>query len=85
MKIEVYSLNKEHRFAGVRSYHSVLAPQSRAYNARHHTECELSVLLSGEGVYTVGERAYPLRAGGVFLFGSTFSLSPISCGKIRMR
>ena len=70
MKSKEYSLNKDHLSAAVRCYHSTLAPQRRAYNAHHHTECELSVFLAGEGVYTVGRRAYPFRAGDVFLFGS---------------
>lgn len=70
MKIKEYSLSDHAGAAGVRCYHSVLPPQHRAYTAHHHTECELSVFLAGEGMYTVGERTYPFRAGDVFLFGS---------------
>ena len=69
MKIKEYSLRKNQR-GGIRTYHAVLSPQTRAYNAHHHTECELSVFLAGSGSYTVGKRVYPFRAGDVFLFAS---------------
>ena len=70
MKIKEYALNKDRTSGGIRSYHSVLSPQKRAYNAHHHTECELSVFLSGSGTYTVGARTYGFAAGDVFLFAS---------------
>ena len=70
MRIGEYSLTKEGTHGGIRSYHSVLTPQARPYNAHHHTECEISVFLSGAGRYTVKDVAYDFSAGDVFLFGS---------------
>ena len=54
----------------IRSYHSLLPKGSRAYREHHHTECELSLFLSGRGIYTVHGRSYEFEAGSVFLFGS---------------
>ncbi len=54
----------------IKSYRSMLEPQKREYREHHHTECELSVFLSGRGVYSVQGREYEFRAGDVFLFGS---------------
>ena len=54
----------------IHSYHSVLEPQRREYREHHHTECELSVFLEGEGVYMVHGKEYHFAAGDVFLFGS---------------
>ena len=70
MKIKEYSLSKDCVSGGICSYHSVLSPRKRKYNAHHHTECELSVFLSGEGIYTVGKNEYKFRKGDVFLFAS---------------
>ena len=70
MKIKEYSLHTDSVSGGIRSYHSVLSPQVRPYSAHHHTECEGSVFLAGEGIYTVGKRAYRFCAGDVFLFAS---------------
>ena len=33
------------------------------------SECEISTIISGSGVYTVNKREYPFSAGDVFLFG----------------
>lgn len=54
----------------IRSYHSLLPKGSRAYREHHHTECELSLFLSGRGIYTVHGKSYEFQAGSVFLFGS---------------
>ena len=70
MKLQEFSLNHDSKSGGIRSYHSILPPQRRPYNAHHHTQCELSVFLSGEGIYTVGTNEYRFRAGDVFLFAS---------------
>ena len=70
MRIHEYSLKETREGSGVRSYHSLVSPQRRPYNAHHHTECELSVFLDGEGIYTVGEREYRFHPGDVFLFAS---------------
>ena len=70
MKTKELFLNKDSVFGGIRSYHSVLLPQKRPYNAHHHTECELSVFLEGTGIYTVGKNRYEFHEGDVFLFAS---------------
>ena len=70
MKTKVFSLNHDSISGGIQSYHSVLSPQKRSYSAHHHTQCELSVFLEGEGIYTVGKNEYGFRAGDVFLFAS---------------
>ena len=70
MKIKEYSLSKDCVSGGICSYHSVLSPRKRKYNAHHHTECELSVFISGSGIYTVHEKEYEFSPGDIFLFGS---------------
>jgi len=70
MKTKEFSLNQNSISGGIRSYHSLLSPQKRPYSAHHHTQCELSVFLSGEGIYTVGKTDYRFHAGDVFLFAS---------------
>ena len=54
----------------IRSYHSLLPTGTRPYREHHHTECELSLFLSGRGIYAVNGRHYTFEAGSVFLFGS---------------
>ena len=54
----------------IKAYHSYLPPQSRPYQAHHHTECELSFFLRGCGVYRLQNKQYEFHAGDVFLFGS---------------
>ena len=60
------------RFGGtvLRTYHSMLPPSKREYREHHHTECELSLLLSGSGVYAVHGKEIPFHSGDAFLFGS---------------
>lgn len=70
MKVKEFSLHQSSVSGGIRSYHSLLSPQKRPYSAHHHTQCELSVFLSGEGIYTVGKTEYSFHAGDVFLFAS---------------
>lgn len=70
MRIKEYTILNNKKSCGLRSYHSVLPPQKRQYNAHHHTECELSLFISGKGTYSVGERKYDFCAGDIFLFGS---------------
>ena len=54
----------------IHSYHSVQPPQHRPYIEHHHTECELSLLIKGSGIYSVSGREYSFSEGDVFLFGS---------------
>ncbi len=70
MRTQEYTLLENYKFGGIRSYHSLLLPQLRPYNIHHHTECEISVFLSGAGTYTVCGKNYSFSAGDVFVFGS---------------
>ena len=54
----------------IKAYHSVLSPQKRPHLDHHHTECELSVFLTGAGTYTVNGKTYDFKKGDAFLFGS---------------
>ncbi len=51
-------------------FHSVVTPQKRIYRAHHHTECEISLFISGNGIYKTEQKEYTFNKGDVFLFGS---------------
>ncbi|MBQ2968639.1 MAG: AraC family transcriptional regulator [Clostridia bacterium] len=51
-------------------YHTALPKGKRDFREHHHTECEISLILSGEGVYVIGGREYAFSAGDILLFGS---------------
>lgn len=70
MRTKEYALCEDSGHVTLRSYHSVLSPQLRTYREHHHTECELSLFLSGRGTYAVHGMEYEFHAGDVFLFGS---------------
>ncbi|MBR2907692.1 MAG: helix-turn-helix transcriptional regulator [Clostridia bacterium] len=70
MRTNEYTLLGNCKFGGIRSYRSSLPPQHRTYRAHHHTECEISVVLSGSGTYAVCGKQYAFSAGDAFLFGS---------------
>ncbi len=70
MRCEELILTDDANRVTIRSYHSRLSPGKREYREHHHTECELSVFLSGRGIYEVHGRRYEFGAGDVFLFGS---------------
>jgi len=54
----------------IKTFHSSVSPTKRRYNAHHHTECELSVFIDGEGIYSVRGKEYHFKPMDVFLFGS---------------
>ena len=54
----------------IKTFHSTVSPTKRSYNAHHHTECELSVFIDGEGIYAVRGKEYDFKPMDVFLFGS---------------
>lgn len=70
MRTKEYALQDGAGRTIIKVYHSVLTPQKRAHLDHHHTECELSLFLSGAGTYMVHGTAYDFVAGDVFLFGS---------------
>lgn len=70
MRIKEHALYDDAGRVIIKTYHSVLTPQKREQLDHHHTECELSVFLSGTGTYAVKGKEYDFKAGDVFLFGS---------------
>lgn len=52
----------------IKSFFSTVPIGKRQYREHHHTECELSVFLSGSGTYTTKDRQYDFIAGDCFLF-----------------
>ena len=54
----------------IKTFHSTISLTKRNYNAHHHTECELSVFIDGEGIYAVRGKEYNFKPMDVFLFGS---------------
>lgn len=54
----------------IKTFHSTGSPSRRLYNSHHHTECELSIFIDGEGTYSVRDKEYPFKPMDTFLFGS---------------
>lgn len=52
----------------LKTYHSLVEPQKRALREHHHTECELSLFIKGQGTYNVCGREYHFSDGDMFLF-----------------
>ena len=50
------------------SFYSTVPGGRRIYREHHHTECELSTIVSGSGTYSVNGNEYMFCAGDVFLF-----------------
>lgn len=57
-------------FPVIKTFHSSVMPERRVLNEHHHTECELSLFVSGSGIYSVHGREYKFAPGNMFLFGS---------------
>ena len=51
-------------------FHATVNPGQRVYREHHHTEFEISVFKSGNGIYTVGKKQYNFQKGDVFMFSS---------------
>lgn len=54
----------------IKIFRSKVSPFKRAFSEHHHTQCELSLCLSGSGIYRVKNREYSFNSGDMFLFGS---------------
>lgn len=61
---------KEYILPDIKMFHSAVPGGQREYREHHHTECELSILLSGSGIYTVKGSEYAFQKGDIFLFAS---------------
>lgn len=51
-------------------YHSQVKPGKRQNRRHHHTEFEIALFKSGSGTYTVGDTAYAIQPGDIFLFST---------------
>lgn len=54
----------------LKTYHSSVEPGKRVLREHHHTECEISLFISGSGTYSVGKTDYTFSGGDMFLFAS---------------
>ena len=54
----------------IRFFHSSVPKGRREYREHHHTMCELSLSLSGNGLYSVRGESIPFSPGDLFLFGA---------------
>ncbi len=54
----------------IRTFFSDIPRGKRPYREHHHTSCEMSILLSGNGIYNIQGREYRLERGDVILLGS---------------
>lgn len=70
MRFDELILSDDTSIPYIKTFHSMVSPSKRTYNAHHHTECELSVFIDGRGVYSVQGREYEFNPMDVFLFGS---------------
>ncbi len=49
-------------------YHAKAPSGIREFREHSHTECEIALFVSGEGIYSVLGKSYPFSVGDVFLF-----------------
>lgn len=54
----------------IKTFHSSIRAEKRPYREHHHTECELSLFVSGSGLYVAHGTTYEFKSGDMFLFGS---------------
>lgn len=70
MRFDEYKLVDKLGKPVIKTFHSTVPAGKRMYNEHHHTECELSLFLSGKGTYSVSDKTYDFESGDIFLFGS---------------
>lgn len=70
MRFNEHILCDNNNNVSVKTFHSKVLPEKRIYKEHHHTECELSLFISGSGIYNVCGREYSFAPGDMFLFGS---------------
>ena len=69
MKYGEVTLNDKRGNPVLSAFYSTVNQGKREYREHHHTECELSTIISGSGIYSVGRKEYSFSEGDVFLFG----------------
>ena len=52
------------------SFHSSVPSGSRPFSEHHHTQFEIALFLSGEGIYRMKTKQYSFQKGDIFLFSS---------------
>lgn len=57
----------------IKTFFSCVKPEKRTLRDHHHTECEISLVVSGKGKYSVHGIEYDFCEGDMFLFGSNES------------
>ena len=70
MRFDEHIITEQNGNTIIKAFHSSVLPEKRLYNAHHHTECELSLFISGTGIYSVSEKIYTFSPGDMFIFGS---------------
>lgn len=70
MKLNENTLYNSNNKLILKTYHSLVESGKRALREHHHTECELSLVVSGGGTYSVCGNDYIFSTGDMFLFGS---------------
>ena len=61
---------QEQSIDGIKIFHSTVSPGKRIYQPHHHADCELSMLISGNGLYSILDKNYSFQKNDIFLFGS---------------
>ncbi len=68
MRFSEYSLTDIKGRTVLSFYHAKAPSGIREFREHSHTECEIALFISGEGIYSVHGKSYPFRKGDVFLF-----------------
>lgn len=68
MRFKEYSLPGAN--GAVMSFHSLKPSGKRNFWEHHHTEFEISVIISGRGIYRINGHDYEFEKGDVFILGS---------------
>ncbi len=59
-----------HSLTDLQIFHTTVPKGTRDFREHHHTECEISLILAGEGIYLISGKEYVFRPGDILLFGS---------------
>ena len=70
MRFDENIIYDEHNNVLIKTFYSNVLSRRASFREHHHTECELSLVISGKGLYYVGEKKYEFNTGDMFLFGS---------------
>ena len=68
MRFSEYSLNDLKGRTRLSFYHAKAPSGVREFREHSHTECEIALFASGEGIYSVLGKSYPFKKGDIFLF-----------------